>query len=138
VAKPRWRAYRTLSGRQPVRDFLMAVPSADRAAVVAAMEDVAAHGLAAARHLRGDVWEVRADGDRIAYRVLFSAEGASRSSSLRSTPLRRGPAGRRPPRRSSLPNGGSLTGVRADRADAGYALDAMLDKLWTQATGALG
>jgi phage-related protein len=76
VAKPRWRDYRTLSGRRPVRDFLMAVPSADRAAVVAAMEDVAAHGLAAARHLRGDVWEVRADGDRIAYRVLFSAEGA--------------------------------------------------------------
>lgn len=42
----------------------------------AAMDEVAQHGLSAARHLRGDVYEVRSAGDRVAYRVLFVAEGA--------------------------------------------------------------
>ena len=30
----------------------------------------------AARHLDGDIWEVRVDGDRVIYRVLFAEEGA--------------------------------------------------------------
>jgi phage-related protein len=40
------------------------------------MKEVALEGLAAARHLRGEVYEVRADGDRVTYRILFSTEGS--------------------------------------------------------------
>jgi len=40
------------------------------------MTDVAERGLPAARHLRATVYEVRSTGDRVAYRVLFAAEGA--------------------------------------------------------------
>ena len=37
-------------------------------------------GLAAtARHLRGEIYEVRADGDRQAFRILFAAEGKTKS-----------------------------------------------------------
>jgi phage-related protein len=31
--------------------------------------------VAAARHLRGEIYEVRADGDRRTYRLLFAPEG---------------------------------------------------------------
>lgn len=55
--------------------FLDELSAIDAAEVVAAMKDVAAYGLSAARHLRGDIWEVRVDGENQAYRVLFSAEG---------------------------------------------------------------
>lgn len=34
------------------------------------------HGTTHARSLRGDIWEVRADGDGVIYRILFSEEGA--------------------------------------------------------------
>ena len=47
----------------------------DAAAVVAAMKAVAEEGPTASRHLRGDIYEVRAYGDRVAYRVLFAIEG---------------------------------------------------------------
>ncbi|MDQ1567799.1 MAG: Phage derived protein Gp49-like [Actinomycetota bacterium] len=40
------------------------------------MADVRKNGLAWARHLRGDVWEVRATGNRVIYRILFAPEGA--------------------------------------------------------------
>lgn len=72
----RWRDYRTASGRRPVREFLDELSETDAAAVVAAMRDVAQLGLPAARHLRGDIYEVRADGDRQAFRVLFALEGS--------------------------------------------------------------
>lgn len=39
------------------------------------MEEVRDKGLRAARHLDGDIWEVRVDGDRVIYRVLFAEEG---------------------------------------------------------------
>jgi phage-related protein len=71
----RWRDYRTRSGRRPVKEFLDELSAADRAAVLAGMEDVRHRGLRAARHLDGDIWEVRADGDRVIYRVLFAQEG---------------------------------------------------------------
>lgn len=32
-------------------------------------------GTRAARHLRRDIWEVRADGNRQSFRILFAAEG---------------------------------------------------------------
>ena len=34
------------------------------------------NGLDVARHLKGDVYEVRADGRNATYRVLFATEGA--------------------------------------------------------------
>ena len=75
-ARRRWRDYRTSSGRRPVREFLDELSDADRAAVLAGMEDVRDRGLRAARHLDGDIWEVRADGDRVIYRLLFAQEGS--------------------------------------------------------------
>ena len=79
----RWRFYKTASGRAPVREFLSdpMLPSDDRAEVVAAMKDVQINGLLAARHLRDDIYEVRAEGRRVSYRLLFATDG-SRSQSL--------------------------------------------------------
>jgi len=48
---------------------------ADLASVVAAMVDVRQNGLGAARHLEGDIYEVRADGKGVIYRVLFAPQG---------------------------------------------------------------
>lgn len=62
-------------GRRPVKEFLDALPDDDAAVVVAAMRDVLVSGLVVARHLRGDVYEVRADADRVIYRILFATEG---------------------------------------------------------------
>jgi phage-related protein len=39
------------------------------------MAEVRDRGLRAARHLDGDIWEVRVDGDRVIYRILFTQEG---------------------------------------------------------------
>src|SRR5450759_3475490 len=71
----RWRDYQTSSGRRPVRDFLQSLSDEDASEVVAAMAEVRQLGLQAARKLRGDIWEVRADGNRVIHRVLFSPEG---------------------------------------------------------------
>ncbi len=40
------------------------------------MKDVQSNGIEVARHLRGDIYEVRADGRQATYRVLFATEGA--------------------------------------------------------------
>ena len=45
-------------------------------AVFAGMQDVRDQGLRAARHLDGEIWEVRVDGDRVIYRILFAPEGS--------------------------------------------------------------
>jgi phage-related protein len=71
----RWRDYRTVAGRRPVKDFFDQLSDADAAAVVASMQEVRQLGLAASRHLRGDIYEVRADGERQIFRVLFATEG---------------------------------------------------------------
>jgi phage-related protein len=39
------------------------------------MKDVVERGLVAAKHLRGDVYEVRADAPTRSFRLLFAAEG---------------------------------------------------------------
>jgi phage-related protein len=57
-----------------VKDFLDGLTDEQAAAVVAAMADVAGNGLIAARHLRGEVYEVRAEAERQAFRVLFAQE----------------------------------------------------------------
>ncbi len=76
MARRRWRDYQAVRGARPVRDFLRSLSDDDYADVRAAMDDVGERGLPAARHLRGDIYEVRSSGDRVAYRVLFAAEGA--------------------------------------------------------------
>lgn len=76
-ARRRWRFYETAAGRRPVRDFLDGLSGDDLAAVLAAMRDVARNGLVAARHVRGDIYEVRTEGDRQTFRILFAAEGRS-------------------------------------------------------------
>jgi hypothetical protein len=106
--KRRWRDYRTAAGRRPVKELIDGLSDTDAAAVVAAMRDVRDTGLAAARHLRGDIHEVRADGDRQTYRILFAPEGEA-GSCLRSRASRRR-HGRRHPRRSGSLRGGLLTG----------------------------
>lgn len=73
--KRRWRDYRTVGGARPVKEFIAGLSDPDAAAIVAAMKDVQLRGLVAARHLRGDVYEVRADGDRQTFRLLFAPEG---------------------------------------------------------------
>jgi hypothetical protein len=70
-----WRDYRSPAGRRPVKEFLDGLSDEDAAAVAGAMRDVLVNGLAVARHLRGDIYEVRAGGDRVIYRILFATEG---------------------------------------------------------------
>ena len=60
-----------------MREFLDLLSDPDAAAVAQEMRDVAKIGLSEARHLRGDIYEVRAEGDRQAFRVLFAPEGRS-------------------------------------------------------------
>ena len=74
----RWRFYTTSAGRKPVLEFLRGLLSAhpgDAAQIAEEMEHVRHQGLRAARKLTGDLYEVRVDGNRVIYRVLFSVEG---------------------------------------------------------------
>ncbi len=73
--KRQWRLYRTAAGRSPVREFLDELTDADAAEVVAEMRVVAREGLRAARHLRGELYEVRATGENRIYRVIFATQG---------------------------------------------------------------
>src|SRR3954468_2129615 len=70
----RWRDYRTVVGARPTKTFIDGLTDEQAAAVIAAMKDVAQNGLAAARHLRGEIYEVRAEADRQAFRILFAQE----------------------------------------------------------------
>ena len=62
-------------GRRPVLEFLRGRSDADKAEVLAAMQEVRRDGLRAARHLNADIYEVRANGEHVIYRVLFATEG---------------------------------------------------------------
>ncbi|HEX3474472.1 MAG TPA: hypothetical protein VHT91_05490 [Kofleriaceae bacterium] len=70
-----WRDYRTPGGARPVKDFLARLSDEEAAAIAAGMRDVRDRGTAAARHLRGDIYEVRADAATRSFRLLFSCEG---------------------------------------------------------------
>ena len=56
-------------------EFIRELSDADKAEILAAMKEVRRGGARAARHLRDDLYEVRADGERVIYRVLFATEG---------------------------------------------------------------
>ncbi len=75
MPKRRWRDYETPAGRRPVRAFLAGLADGDAAAVLAAMGDVQKNGLAVAEYLEDEIYEVKADGFRQTFRVLFAAEG---------------------------------------------------------------
>src|SRR5260370_6109388 len=70
-----WRDYRTANGARPIKDFLLALPDEDRAAILEEMEYVRKHGRSVARHLRGDIYEVRTTYNTKTYRILFACEG---------------------------------------------------------------
>ncbi len=70
-----WRDYRTENGMRPVKNFLLTLPDRDRAAVLEEMEYVREHGRSVARHLHGDIYEVRAFYYTNTYRILFACEG---------------------------------------------------------------
>jgi phage-related protein len=73
--KRQWRDYHTASGARPIKDFLLALPDEDRAAVLEEMEYVREQGTLVARHVRQDIYEVSATYDTKAYRILFACEG---------------------------------------------------------------
>lgn len=73
--KRQWRDYRTARGARPVHKFLMKCSSEERAEIAAAMKEVRNNGLAAAWHLKGDIYGVKADTSEKFFRVLFAAEG---------------------------------------------------------------
>jgi phage-related protein len=58
-----------------VKAFFNALTDEEAAAVVAGMKEVVRAGLPAAKHLRGDIYEVRADAATRSFRLLFAAEG---------------------------------------------------------------
>ena len=70
-----WREYRTSGGGRPVYDFLKSLDRDDRVAVAAAMVRVSKDGLRAAKKLRGDIWEVKADTGEKFFRLLFAPQG---------------------------------------------------------------
>jgi len=73
-ARAHWRFYKTAAGRSPVEEFLDSIPLQDRAAIAAAMYEARIHGLRAARHIEGDLYELRASGLEAHYRLLFARE----------------------------------------------------------------
>lgn len=70
-----WRDYQTPGGSRPVKEFLAKLTDEEVAAIAAGMRDVKQRGLVAARHLRGEIYEVRADAATRSFRLLFSCEG---------------------------------------------------------------
>jgi phage-related protein len=75
VIKRRWRYYKTSSGKDVISAFLNKQSRSDAAEIVAELKTVRTEGLVSARHLEGDIYEVRVDGLNQIFRVLFSVEG---------------------------------------------------------------
>lgn len=75
VVQRRWRDYRTAAGRRPVHEFITDLSLEDQAEIAAAMRDVRTDGLEVARHVRGEIYEVRASGEQEEFRILFATEG---------------------------------------------------------------
>ena len=75
----RWRFYESSNGSPITRRELARLSEDAAAALAAEMRVVARLGLrdGGARHLRNDIWEVRAHGEEIAVRALFAKQGRS-------------------------------------------------------------
>lgn len=89
MGKRRWRDYKTAAGRRPVKEFLEALSDEDVTRVTAAMEEVEAEGLRAARHLRNGIYEIRTDGAGVIYRVLFAQQGKRKQVVLALVPFKK-------------------------------------------------
>ncbi|MGH9065594.1 MAG: type II toxin-antitoxin system RelE/ParE family toxin [Acidimicrobiales bacterium] len=61
----------------PAKEFIERLDAEHAVAVAAAMNVIRLDGLRAARHLRGDIYEVRVGSRGRAFRLLFSPEGRS-------------------------------------------------------------
>lgn len=73
--KLRWRWYATRSGREPPHEAVRELSSDVKRELGKQMKLVSVFGKRAARHLRNDIWEVRAQWQGRAYRLLFAVEG---------------------------------------------------------------
>ncbi len=73
--KRRWREYVAPGGGRPVKEFIAKLRIDDQAVIAAAMREIRVHGTERARHLRGDIYEVRAFAADRGYRILFAEEG---------------------------------------------------------------
>jgi hypothetical protein len=111
----RWRFYTTAAGRQPVRDFLASLTDEDQAAVLAEMSTIRHNGLRAARHLRGDLYEVRVAGIRQDF-VLSSPQKDSTGMYYSPSKASRRRPGRRRQSCSPLRSSASSTGEGVDAA----------------------
>ena len=58
-----------------MREFLARLSDTDAAEILAAMKDVERNGMSVASHLEDEIYEVKADGDRRTFRVLFAPQG---------------------------------------------------------------
>ncbi len=74
--KRRWREYRTRSGRGPVSEFVSSLTDDEAADIAAALHEVERDGIAAAKHVEGEIYEGKADSSRQTFRILFAQEGA--------------------------------------------------------------
>src|SRR5215471_14189191 len=79
AVRRRWRFYMTEAGRRPVDEFLDGVSEDDAARIAAAMKQVRRNGRADpdVNHLRGDIWQLEVDGERVIYRLLYAELGRS-------------------------------------------------------------
>jgi phage-related protein len=74
MPRRRWRYYRTETGAVPAREFILGLDRASAAAIADGMRVVLLDARAA-RHLRGDIYEVRVRTMEHAYRILFAPQG---------------------------------------------------------------
>jgi phage-related protein len=58
-----------------LKKFLDSLSDEDAADVIAAMKVVAKEGVRASKHVEGEIYEVKAEGDRQTFRILFAQEG---------------------------------------------------------------
>lgn len=71
----RWREYKTAAGGRPVNSFVKKLTDEEVAEISAGMRDAREHGTDVARHLRGDIYEVRVEASTRSFRLLFACEG---------------------------------------------------------------
>ena len=74
VPMRRWRHFATATGRRPTFDYVRGLAAPERLAVITEMRRISAMGVSEARHLRGEIYELRTHGD-VSHRVLFAREG---------------------------------------------------------------
>src|SRR5215472_12426282 len=115
--KRRWLDYQTASGARPVQEFIKQQSGENRQAILAAMKDVEQEGLTAARHLRGEVYEVRAEGTAQSFRILFATEGRYHQILLSLEAFSK-KTQKTPPEKSSLPSSVLRTGERVGKHNA--------------------